>query len=267
MEKPLVSVIIPCYNQGRYLTESVDSVLASTYDNIEIIIIDDGSSQDKELLSSFCAPKTKVIHQENQGLASARNNGIQEAQGKYILPLDADDKIYPTYIQKAVDVLENNEKIAIVYCKAEFFGNKTGEWKIAQYKFPDILWTNSIFCTALFRKSDWQKSGGYKKEMSGFEDWEFWLSLIEQGAQVYRIPEILFSYRQSDDTMSERLSKNNQKSALIKQLVKFHPQLYADNLEAVLLPLHKIIEFYSIKTSYDKFKYKLHNYLRKMIGD
>lgn len=266
MEKPIVSVIIPCYNQGQYLKEAVDSVLASTYENLEIIVVNDGSTKDIELLNTFFAPKTRVFHQENQGLASARNNAIAVAKGKYILPLDADDKIYPAYIERAVNVLEGNGKIGIVYCKAEFFGNKKGEWEIAEYRFPDILWTNSIFCSAMFKKSDWEKVGGYKKEMFGFEDWEFWLSLIEEGCLVYRIPEVLFSYRQTDDAMSERLSKSNEKVVLIKKIISLHTSLYLDNLEKVLLPLSKTIEFYaSRKNSFTRFRYKINNVLREIL--
>lgn len=264
---PLVSVIIPCFNQGKYLQETVDSVLASIYENIEIIIVDDGSFQDVEFLQKFSAPKTKVLHQENQGVAVARNNGIQISGGKYILPLDSDDKIAPTYIEKAVKILERDEKISIVYSEAEFFGTKKGKWEIEEYKFPDILWTNSIFCSAVYKKSDWQKVGGYKNEMDlGFEDWEFWLSLIEAGANVYKIPEVLFFYRQHKNTRSEVLTKTGGEIQMIKKLVKLHPALYADNLESVLLPLHQKIEYYLLdKTLISKLRYKINNILRKVL--
>ena len=89
-----VSVIIPCYNQGQYIEEAVKSVLAQTYQNFEIIIVNDGSTDEftNKLLSDYDKQKTKVLHTDNQGLASARNNGIKVAKGKYILPLDADER-------------------------------------------------------------------------------------------------------------------------------------------------------------------------------
>lgn len=259
MAKPLVSVIIPCFNQGQYLQEAVDSVLASTYQNIEIIVVNDGSTEHLGILNSFSDPKIKIINQDNQGLASARNNGIKKAKGEYILPLDADDKIYPTYIEKAVDIIENNSKIGIVYCKAEFFGIKKEEWKLQEYKFPNILWTNSIFCSAVYRKSDWEKVGGYKKEMVfGFEDWELWLSFIELGLSVYRIPEILFSYRQTAESMSNKMMKLNNKNNMIKLLIKFHPKLYADNFEQIIYPLLEIFEYNSCQQNWiSKYKYKM----------
>lgn len=263
MEKPLVSVIIPCYNQYNYLQESIDSVLASTYENIEIIVVNDGSDEFSDELKKFTAPKTIIINQNNQGLSSARNSGIKIAKGKYILPLDADDKIHPNYIEKAVNILEKQPQIGIVYCKAEFFGEKRGEWKIDEYKFPDILWTNSIFCSALYKKADWEKVGGYKKEMNkGFEDWEFWISLIENGAEVFRIPEILFYYRQNSNNMSSSMSVNGYRKEMIKLIINFHSTLYCNNVEKILYPLIEVFESYIKKTSIlCKLKYKLNKIL------
>ena len=92
---PQVSVIIPCYNQGRYLDDAITSVLVQTYQNFEILIVDDGSTEPEtiEILQDYQQPKTRIIRTENQGVATARNLGIAQAQGTYILPLDADDKI------------------------------------------------------------------------------------------------------------------------------------------------------------------------------
>lgn len=263
MQNSLVSVIIPCYNQGQYLQEAVDSVLASTYDNIEIIVLDDGSTQDIEFLKTFAAKKTKVIHQEKQGVAEARNNAIKVAGGKYILPLDADDKIHSTYIEKAVNVFENSDKISIVYCEIEFFGTKQGKWELAEYKFPDILAGNSICNTAMYKKNDWELCGGYKKEMIyGFEDWEFWLSLIERGAEVYRIPEILFSYRQHNVSRSSKISKNSNYIAMMNLIIKFHPELYEKNLEEIGSQLRKNLDYFDSRGNFiSRVKYKISNIL------
>jgi glycosyltransferase involved in cell wall biosynthesis len=232
----LVSVIIPCFNQGQYLQEAAESALASTYQNIEIIIVDDGSTENTEFLDSFSAPKTKIIRQQNQGVATARNNGINSASGKYILPLDADDKIHPEYIKKAVEILENNPQIKIVYSEAEFFGAKTGKWKLKNYNFPNILYKNVIFCSAVFNKSDWKKANGYKKEMEfAYEDWEFWLSIVENGAKVFKIPEVLFYYRQHRQTRSETAPLK--KIKMLAKIISLHKNLYVKNFGKVFFPL------------------------------
>jgi len=120
---PQVSVIIPCYNHGRYLDDAIASVLVQTYQNLEILVIDDGSTEPEtiEVLQNYQQPKTRIIRTENQGVAAARNLGIAQAQGTYILPLDADDKIADSYLEKAVTLLESNQQLGIVYCEAEYF--------------------------------------------------------------------------------------------------------------------------------------------------
>lgn len=224
-----VSIIIPVYNvKPCYINDAINSALKQTYKNIEIIVVNDGSTKEETLayLKTIDNPVIKVVNQDNKGLAEARNTGIKNSEGVYILPLDADDVIDKTYVEKAYEVIENISETGIVYCKADFFGTKAGEWKLRDYKFPDILLGNCIFCTALFRKSDWEKVGGYKKEMRyGWEDYEFWLSLIENGAKVYMIPEILFHYRQHEVSMITEVNKEKS-SYLWKLIHEFHKDLY-----------------------------------------
>jgi len=104
---PTVSVIVPCYNQGIYLDEAIQSVLGQTYQDFEIIIVDDGSDDGltgltNDLLRDYRRKRTRVIRTENRGVVSARNTAISHARGKYILPLDADDRIGSEYLEKAV---------------------------------------------------------------------------------------------------------------------------------------------------------------------
>ena len=113
-----VSVVIPCYNQGAFIDDAVNSVLAQTFSDFEIIIVNDGSTDatTNALLERYSRPKTTVIHTENQGVCAARNTAIKAAAGKYILPLDADDKIEPTYLEKAVNVFDNHPETGVVWC-------------------------------------------------------------------------------------------------------------------------------------------------------
>ena len=235
MQQPLVSVIIPCYNQGQYIDEAVDSVLAQTYQNFETIIVNDGSTDELsiEILGSYKKTKTTVLHTANKGLPSARNYAIKMSNGKYILPLDADDKIGSTYIEKAVDLLEANSNIGIVYCEAEFFGDRMGKWDLPKYKFPDILLDNVIFCSGFFRKGDWEKIGGYNHEMIyGWEDYDFWLSIIELGREVHCIPDALFYYRRKSGSMVEIMKKQHHVYSYAT-IFKNHHNLYSQNVEAI----------------------------------
>jgi glycosyltransferase involved in cell wall biosynthesis len=227
-----VSVIIPCYNQGKYIDETVNSVLNSTFSNYEIIIINDGSSDDftNELLANYNKSKCTVITTSNKGLAEARNVGIKRAKGDYILPLDADDRISPDYMKEAVELLDMDKNLGIVYCRVKNFGIKNGEWKLPTYSLQRMLMGNIIFCSAFFRKSDWQKVGGYKIDMKfGCQDWEFWLSLIETGVTVYQIPKIHFYYRIRLKSMA-RTSNVENTSIINSEIFKYHKELFLNNM-------------------------------------
>lgn len=233
---PKVSVIIPCYNQGAYLNDAVESVLAQTFRDFEIIVVNDGSTDGptNRLLSDYRKPMTRVIHTANQGLAEARNNGIREATGVYILPLDADDKIASTYLEKAVQILEALSNTGIVYCKAETFGAVTGPWLAAEYSLRGMLLGNLIFCSALYRKEDWQAVGGYKPNMAhGWEDWDFWLSIIELGNEVHRIPEVLFYYHVKEVSMAKSMDAAK-RADMHMQVIRNHKDLYIENARPLI---------------------------------
>jgi len=211
---PKVSVIIPCYNHGAYLDEAVQSVLDQTFQDYEITIVNDGSTdQDTiKILKNFNRPKTQVIHTDNQGLPSARNNGIKISKGSYILPLDADDKIGKTYLEDAVQILDTQPDIGIVFCEAEFFGDRIGKWELPDYSLQDILALNMIFCCAMFRRIDWEEVGGYNPNMIyGNEDWDFWLSLLALDRKVHKIEKVLFFYRFNENSMIQNLGRNRKK--------------------------------------------------------
>ena len=243
---PKVSVIIPCFNQGEYLREAVESVRSQTFEDLEIIIVDDGS--DDEQTARICAAQEglgiRVIRTANQGLASARNNGIAESKGQYILPLDADDKIAPEYLSEAVEILDSDNQIGIVYCQARLFGAVEGDWHLPDYSLDEMLKDNIIFCTALFRKSDWQISGGYDPAMvHGWEDYDFWLSLIGRGLKVHRLEGKYFFYRVSPDSMV-RSKEKSQKIEMFKRVFQRHQKLFSDHIEVWLEPLLDLREQY-----------------------
>ncbi len=246
---PTVSVIIPCYNHGGYLDEAVESVLAQTFQNFEIIIVDDGSTDQStiDLLKGYNKPKTFVIRTDNQGLASARNNGIKEAKGEYILPLDADDKIGKEYLKKAVKILDENDDIGIVYCESVHFGLKKEPFRLPEYSFNQILEANIIFCSSFFRKKNWEQVGGFNINLVyGWEDWDFWLSIVELGLKVYRIPEVLFFYRLKEGSMVDSMTDEHEFFMRLHTVMN-HKHLYKNVAEINILL--KVAELY-VDTGY-----------------
>lgn len=228
-----VSVVIPCFNQGKYLDEALSSALGQTYPRIQAIVVNDGSTNPEtlEALKAIKArrdPRLIVLDSPNQGLAAARNLGIRAASGKYILPLDADDAIGARYVERAVEVLARRPEVGMVYCLAEYFGARQGPWRLPPFSREELLCNNVIFCSALFRKQDWESAGGYCPELAhGWEDWDLWLGFIELGRTAFRLPEVHFRYRVREGSMVRSMTPESESRAR-KLILARHASLYAD---------------------------------------
>lgn len=252
-----VSVIMPCFNDGIYIGEAIDSALNQTYKNVEIIVVDDGSDDlvTKEIINGLSHPQIKVFHSSHLRPAGARNYGVERATGKYILPLDSDDKIEATYIEKAVNILESNEKIGVVYCLADLFGEASGRWDLPNYDFRTMLLDNIVFVTAMFYKSDWEKVGGFNTSMKyGMEDYDFWLSLLEIGREIYQIPEVLFHYRIKPVSRTTKFQDNcEDKKETYRQIYYNHPRFYEQYKNEYAIVLRDaLIEQVHLRQKYEK---------------
>jgi glycosyltransferase involved in cell wall biosynthesis len=222
--KPLVSVIVPIYNAAPYLQETLDSILASTYRPIEVVMVDDGSKDNSlSIAKSYCEQyaECKVIEQANRGVSAARNSAIRATKGTYILPVDADDKIADTFIQKAVDIIEESNNVRAVGCRCWMFGAVDKEWELPRFSHALLARKNMIPATALYRKLDWQRCGGYCEQEIYREDWDFWLSMMELGGTFYKIDEVLFYYRIS--TGSRRVLAKGRKKIIVDAINRRHP--------------------------------------------
>jgi len=243
---PKVSVIIPCYNYARYLPESVGSVMAQTFRDFEVIIVNDGSTDDTREVAlrfadTFGADAVRLVDQENMGLPTARNNGIKVSRGEYFLPLDADDMIKPGFIEKAVEAMESGPALSVVYTQSEIFGAESGIYYHKGFKLRSLLMHEGPCCTALIRKSAWVEAGGYNPYMSkGFEDWEFYLNLFERGCKGMLIPEPLFMWRRHGFSMSDDVGQNYS-MMMIRNLKLLHPKLFEPSLSRVSTGLARAV--------------------------
>jgi glycosyltransferase involved in cell wall biosynthesis len=203
-----VSVIIPCFNHGEFLPEAIASVTNIRRDDIDLIVVDDGSTDERTRteMDALPAREIQVIRQENRGLAAARNAGITVATGEYILPLDADDRLLPGWIDNGIRILDSGPQVGVVYGDAECFGTRTGRWRVGPFETDKLLKWNYIHASALYRRSVWEQNRGYDGTMpvQGLEDWDFWLGALEHGWEFAYVPEVFFEYRQASESMITR---------------------------------------------------------------
>jgi GT2 family glycosyltransferase/glycosyltransferase involved in cell wall biosynthesis len=249
-----VSVVIPCYNAGLYLDEAVQSALAQTWSDIEIIIVDDGSTDAStlQLLNESTWPRVRVFRQANAGPAAARNRAIREATGDYILPLDADDTLEPTYVAKAVAVLDAQPQVGIVYCKAMKFGvGQEGPWELAPYALAELVIGNVIFVSAMFRRSDWELVGGFDEQLQfGIEDYDFWVKLVHRGREVVQLDEYLFNYRVSEQSRTRLFEKDDERVvAAYARIFRTNRDFYAEHAENLFQ--HRLALYRQLEESRD----------------
>jgi glycosyltransferase involved in cell wall biosynthesis len=227
---PAVSVVIPCFDQARYLPEAVDSVVAQTFGDWEIVIVDDGSPDDtvaeaERLIATHADRRIRLVRQANAGPAAARNAGIAASTGRYVLPLDADDQLYPTMLARTVAALERDPGIALAYSDFEHFGAAERRITVGAWDLDALAYSNQLGISSLYRREVWDAVGGYNPAMrDGYEDWDFWISVAERGFRAVRIPEPLFRYRvkpESRDVQADRWRRR-----LRRQISRNHPAVY-----------------------------------------
>lgn len=229
---PRVSIIIPCYNYGSYIEEALQSVeLIADKELFEVIIIDDGSTDEltiDKLKNLETIGRYKVFYQPNQGVSAARNNGIAQARGEFILALDADNKIHPEYVYKALTAFDNDPSIDVVYAHGAFFGDEKGVKYQMPFNLQALLTENFIDTCAVFRKKLWETVDGYDPKMrSGLEDWEFWLHAAFKGHKFHHIDEVLFEYRVTNRSRTAKLvADKSNTNQLMDYMAAKHPYYY-----------------------------------------
>ncbi|HET6990699.1 MAG TPA: glycosyltransferase family 2 protein [Bacteroidia bacterium] len=205
----LVSVIIPVYNAAEFVKASVESILLQTYSNLEIIIVNDGSTDHSaEILNEFSDSRIKLIHQENSGVAKALNTALGNVSGKYIARQDADDISMPDRIKLQVDFLEKNTEYGLLGAQARiidakkiphgFLNHATGNVKLKY----DLLWDSCfVSSTTIFRKDCLSKTGNFYSGKDLFEDYNMW-SAISCYYKIANLPDILLDYRELSTGLS-----------------------------------------------------------------
>ena len=241
--EPHVTIVIPCFNQGRFIHDALLSIFEQTDDDYDIMIIDDGSDDGEtpQILDSLDFARVEVVHQANVGLPGARNRGIAAARGEYVVTLDADDELAPRYVEKLAGVLDADDSKAFAHCWARIFGDFQAIWATRPFNRFQLLLSNSVVGCVMLRKTAWEAVGGYDEKMlEGNEDWDLWIRLTEAGYGNGQVTEPLFWYRKHGVSMSVETEARYE--SVLSSLVARLPDVYSiDHMEDVKLSFYPLI--------------------------
>src|ERR1700722_17790666 len=200
-----VSVVIPCYDMGQYLDEAVQSVLAQTYQDFEILVVDDGSTDagTLELLAHYQRPKMRILRREHAGVTATRNHAVGQATGQFLTFLDADDRMGPRCLERCLERFDADPSLAFVSFWVRLFGAESWEWRPTRCDLVALLSECTVATAALVRREAVDAVGGFDAAMElGHEDWDLWLSIVERGFTGTILPEVLFYYRRRPGSRS-----------------------------------------------------------------
>jgi GT2 family glycosyltransferase len=240
-----LSVILTCFNDGAYLAEAVTSALATCAGRHELIVVDDGSNDEHTLdeLERLRASGIQVIVRPHPsgGPGVPRNAGIEASQGRYLLTLDADDRLHPSWAQLGIAALNADSRLGVVYGDAMYFGAWKGRWSMGHFDLARLLERNFIAACAVMRREVWEESGGYDARISAimWEDWDLWLSAAERGWAFRYLPEVLFDYRIRRNSMAHNASRQRQRAAVRALLEAKHPVLFEQGFAPALRAWHE----------------------------
>ncbi len=234
---PSVSVIVTCCNLGEYLDEAIASVRAQTFQDLELLVVDDGSTAPTTLqaLDRFEQAQVPIVRTANRGLPAAKNTGVARTSGRYICMLDADDRLAPDMLARSVAILEDDPGLSFASHWLRYFGDEQGEWTPAACDFPELLDRNTVNGAALVRRSAIEAAGGFDESFrDGCEDWDFWITVVERGGRGVIIPEVLYEYRRREGSMSRVMHQRIGHPALYHRLAAKHAPAFREHLAALV---------------------------------
>ncbi|HEX5069599.1 MAG TPA: glycosyltransferase [Vicinamibacterales bacterium] len=236
---PKVSIVIPCFNLGHYLDEAVDSVLEQTFDDFEILIVDDASTDEatRDLLDQYDRPRTRVFRLPHQGVSGTRNSGIERSNGQYLCFLDADDVLDPQFLARTLAPLEADAGLGFVSCWLKTFGSDEWVWRQDRCDLPAVLAECTVLTASPVRRSILDEVGGFDAASGELfaEDWDLWISIVERGHRGTILPEVLFYYRRYAESNSRRWDNPEFVARVTRLLFERHEASYRQHLHEVLM--------------------------------
>jgi glycosyltransferase involved in cell wall biosynthesis len=241
---PRVTVVTPVYNVVRYLDETVESLVAQTYRGWELIIVDDGSTapEAETVLDDYRRRGFPVIRQADSGLAAARNTGVRAGKGEFLVMLDADNKLAPTFLERTVAQLDAAPEAGVAVTGMHFFGALRGKSMPPPCDLVTLLRTHALGGPfGLTRRACWEQVGGFPErtqaDIDGMDDWSFSISLVEHGWTWTVVPEYLFYHRVRSGSYAARNRQPERRRELLRELIRLHESSYREHHAEVFIAM------------------------------
>lgn len=236
-----IAVIVSCYNQGRTIEEAIDSALSQTRIPAEVILIDDGTTDifTIQKIAALRRPNLRAVHIENRGTAGARNYGARLTSSDYLVFLDGDDILERTYLEKAGALLDARPELGVIACTLRAFEGADYVWTPPPFNFVDGFARGTPPVTSMIRRSVFDSVGGFDENFGLFEDYDFWLSALEQGHKGEIIAEPMLRYRVRTLSNYHRIMQSEvwieRRNAILSKHLKTVEQYGLDILHATEL--------------------------------
>jgi glycosyltransferase involved in cell wall biosynthesis len=240
----MVSIIVPCFNYGHFITEALKSIAGQTYADWECVIVNDGSTDDsRSVIETFIRddPRFRLVNIQNSGVSVARNTAVAHSRGTWLFPLDADNRMLPDCLAKCMAQVQRDPGLRLVYTEAELFGAETGLWRLPPFDYKTMLKYNMIDNSCLFRREDFDRVGGYRTNMVyGLEDWDFNIALLHGVAKdrVFKIDEPMYQYRVNEAGRRLTVAASGRQKTMLDLIVYNNFAIYQEYFPGIFDRIH-----------------------------
>jgi glycosyltransferase involved in cell wall biosynthesis len=228
MEHDLVSIVVTCFNEEPFIAGAIDSAMQQTYRHVEVVVVDDGSTDGSADIVRSTAPNATLVSKPNGGLSSARNAGLRRASGEYVVFLDGDDRLKPEFVATTIAALQHHPEAAYAYTQLEFFGRECRVTDFPEFSVDRLVEGNYISATSTIRRTAGGDAWFDEKLRKGWEDWDFFLGLAERGLTGVRVDEPLVLYRKHEDRsrMTDRMHEPRSRQETRLRIMRRHLRLF-----------------------------------------
>ena len=241
---PVVSVIVPCWNEGTMLLDAIASVRLCRGDDLELVVADDGSTDalTRRLLDQLSQRGVRIVRLDRHNASYARNQALAMTTSRYVLPLDADNLLRPGFTSAAAGILDGHPEVGVVYCDAARFGDADGRWEIGPPDIDRLVRGNYIDNCSVVRRQTLEECAGWDENTEVLADWDLWLGVAERGWRFHYLEDIGYDYRVRSDSLGGRINDPAVRDAEFRYIINKHRELWTDRAATTVLAFLHLVD-------------------------